>query len=487
MKYLDPKPDYFVRRNLKPTAGVWSLWGLGVGAVISGNFFGWNFGLGAGGFGGMAGAVVLLAFMYFFLIRTMSELAAAMPHAGGAYGWCRAGLGPVGGVIAGFADNLKYVLIPAVIIFTLTNYLDPVADDWLGISLPNPVWWAILYLVFTGINIASARLAFVVAIILSLLSLTILAVFWAGALAHLDFSEWALNLDINGEELFDGAGPLFPFGIAGIGAAIPFAIWFFLGIEQIPLAGEETVAPEQTIPRALKITFATLVVAAVLTLILVAGMEPGAAIIGVSNEPLFAGFEIIFEYGISYAMLAFFGTIGLVVSFHAMLFACGRNIFALSRAGYLPKFLSLTFGRTKTPVLALIAGSALGFLACVAIEFSAALFGGLPVGTILLNMAVFGAVIGYIMQSLAYLKLRQMGLGQLTKTSSGKAGALVALGLALLTLLFLWLNEDYRPGLIGCVIWIGAGLLHFGIHARYRLVKSPEEEFALMVRENSKS
>ncbi len=487
MKYLDPKPEYFARRNLRRTAGVWSLWGLGVGAVISGNFFGWNFGLGVGGFGGMAGAVLLLALMYFFLIRTMSELTTAMPFAGGAYGWCRAGLGPIGGVVAGFADNLKYVLIPAVIVFTLTNYLDPVADDWLGISLPNPAWWAILYLVFTGINIASARLAFLVAISLSLLSLAILSVFWIGALAHLDFSQWALNLDINGEELFDGGGPLFPFGLAGIGAAIPFAIWFFLGIEQIPLAGEETVLPEQTMPRALKLTFATLVMAAVLTLILVAGMEPGAAIIGLSNEPLFAGFEIIFSYGISYTMLAFFGTIGLVVSFHAILFACGRNIFALSRAGYLPKFLSLTFGQTKTPVLALIAGSVLGFLACVAIEFSAALFGGLPVGTILLNMAVFGAVIGYIMQLMAYLKLRQMGMDQLSKMPRGKAGAFVALGLAMLTLQFLWLNEDYRPGLIGCVIWIGAGLVYFAAYARYRLVKSPEEEFALKVRDKSES
>ena len=53
--YREAGADYFEQRKLRRHAGVWSLWALGVGAVISGDFYGWNFGLDVGGFGGVAG------------------------------------------------------------------------------------------------------------------------------------------------------------------------------------------------------------------------------------------------------------------------------------------------------------------------------------------------------------------------------------------------------------------------------------------------
>lgn len=479
VKYTDPGGQYFARRQLVRSGGILSLWGLGVGAVISGNFFGWNFGLGAGGFGGMAVATLLLAIMYLCLTRSIAEMAAAMPHVGGPYSWCRAGLGPVGGLIAGLADNLKYVLVPAAIVYTITDYLDPVADQWLDLSLPNPVWWAILFFVFTGINIAGARIAFWIAIVFSIVAIAILAVFWVGAIQQFDFSQWALNIDANGEEMFDGDGPWFPFGLAGIGTAIPFAIWFFLGIEQVPLAAEESLEPARRIPRAMTVTFATLFVAALLTLLLAAAIEPGAAITGSSNEPLFAGFESIFDFRISYAALALMAVIGLLASFHAMIYASGRNIFALSRAGYFPKWMSLTLKGSRTPIFSLITGSGLGFLACACIEFSGLLFGSLPVGMTLLNMAVFGAIISYSLQMLAYLRLKRITFARPFLSPFGRSGAVAALVLGLVTFCLLWLNQDYRPGLIGCVLWIGVGLLYFALYSRHRLVKSPEEEFAL--------
>ncbi len=483
VKYTDPGRRYFARRELARSAGGFSLWGLGIAAVISGNFFGWNFGLNAGGFGGMAGATLLLAILYFCLTRSIAEMAAAMPHAGGPYGWCRAGLGPVGGLVAGLADNLKYLLVPAAIVYTITDYLDPVADQWLGLSLPNPAWWAILFVVFTAINIAGARLAFWIAILLSLLALAALATFWGGALQQFDFSLWALNIDANGEELFDGGGPWLPFGVAGIGAAIPFAIWFFLGVEQVPLASEETRDPARTVPRALFAMFVTLLIAALLTLVLVAGIEPGAAITGLSNEPLFAGFESIFNFSISYGVLALIAAVGLAASLHAMLFAAGRNIFALSRAGYFPRWMSLTLKGARTPVFALVTASVLGLLATAAIEFSGMLFGGLPVGATLLNMAVFGAIISYCLQMFAYLRLKRVDFDRPYLSPLGRGGAALALVLGLVTFVFLWLNQDYRPGLFGVVLWVGAGLLYFALYSRNRLVKSPEEDFALSLRD----
>ena len=66
--YQEVGEEYFKKRGLRRHAGVWSLWALGVGAVISGEFYGWNFGLGTGGFGGLAIAGVLMAIMYYGLV-----------------------------------------------------------------------------------------------------------------------------------------------------------------------------------------------------------------------------------------------------------------------------------------------------------------------------------------------------------------------------------------------------------------------------------
>ncbi len=61
----------------------------------------------------------------------------------------------------------------------------------------------------------------------------------------IDFSRWALNIGAEtARELPDGNGPFLPFGSWGALAALPFAVWLFLAIEQLPLAAEESVDPK---------------------------------------------------------------------------------------------------------------------------------------------------------------------------------------------------------------------------------------------------
>ena len=108
--------DYFARRGLRRYAGVFSLWALGVGAVISGHYSGWNLGLLAGGWGGYALAALAIAAMYLGLVFCIAEMAAALPHTGGAYSFARASMGPWGGFITGLCENVEYVLTPAVVV-----------------------------------------------------------------------------------------------------------------------------------------------------------------------------------------------------------------------------------------------------------------------------------------------------------------------------------------------------------------------------------
>ena len=99
--YQEVGEEYFEERGLRRHAGVWSLWALGVAAVISGDFFGWNLGLLSGGFGGLAIATVFITIMYICLCYSIAEMSPALPHTGGAYSFGRSAMGPWGGFITG--------------------------------------------------------------------------------------------------------------------------------------------------------------------------------------------------------------------------------------------------------------------------------------------------------------------------------------------------------------------------------------------------
>ncbi len=474
VQYQQEDASYFEKRSLRRYARAWSLWALGVGAVISGDFFGWNFGLSAGGFGGLALATIVIAVMYVGLCYSLAEMSPALPHTGGAYSFGRTAFGPWGGFITGLAENMEYVLTPAVIVVGIGGYLGAICNNLFGLDLPAPVWWAVAYALFVGLNIIGVETTFKFTVFITFLALGILVVFWIGAIPH--FS-WAHALNI---EPAAGNSRWLPFGWSGIAHALPFAIWFYLAIEQLPLAAEESHDPERDMPRGLLWGILTLIVASVLTLILNAGIAPGAAVVGTSDEPLFLAFQTIFGDGVGASLLALIAVAGLIASFHTIIYAYGRNIYSLSRAGYFPQWLSVTHRTRQTPHLALITGALLGYLVALVIEYGEAWFGNLPVGAVLLNMAVFGAVIAYIMQMAAFVQLRKKfpHINRPYRSPLGNSGAVIAGLISVLTLVSLFLNPDYRVGVIGCAVWFGAGLLYFALKGRHHLVYSPEEAFA---------
>ena len=245
----------------------------------------------------------------------------------------------------------------------------------------------------------------------------------------------------------------------------------------MPLCAEESHDFVRDLPRAMLLALGTLVVFAFVTVVLNAGIAPGAAAVGRSDEPLFLGFRTIFGDGARARLLALVGCAGLIASFHAIMYAYGRQIYSLSRAGYFPVWLSVTHPRYRTPHRALIAGSALGYAAALAIHLAGQKS---VVGAVLLNMAVFGAVIAYVLQMVSFIRLRMRfsNIARPWRSPAGVAGAVVAGAIALITLAALFINRDYRPGVAGAAIWFLAGILWFALVGRKRLVLAPEERFA---------
>ena len=79
VSYHVPEKDYFEKRELKRHAGVFALWALGVGAVISGDFSGWNLGFAVGGWGGLFLATIVIAIMYLGLTYSIAEMKFGTP------------------------------------------------------------------------------------------------------------------------------------------------------------------------------------------------------------------------------------------------------------------------------------------------------------------------------------------------------------------------------------------------------------------------
>lgn len=488
LPYQTVTPDYFARRGLRRYAGVFSLWALGVGAVISGHYSGWNLGLLAGGWGGYALAACLIAIMYLGLVFCIAEMASALPHTGGAYSFARASMGPWGGFVTGLCENVEYVLTPAVIVSFLATYLAAVFETppaWL------PAYWLAGYAVFVALNVRGVELSFKVTVVVTLASLACLAVFWISALPIAEFGRYALNIGAGPDgkpvELAEGGGPLLPFGLHGALAALPFAVWLFLAIEQLPLAAEESVEPSRDIPRGIVAGLLTLFVSAGLIVWLNPSVAPGSFRLGSSGEPLLDGFRATFGGGLA-KVLALVACIGLVTSFHTILFAKGRQIYSLSRAGYFPRGLSITHPRHKTPYVALLAGSAVALTIMFALWFGmGAERGAATIQGMLLNMAVAGAMLSYLLQAVSFLVLRARlpGLARPYRSPMGVSGAVVTIVIATVTLIYQLLDPIFAAGVLGVGAWFAVGLAWFALVGRHRLVLSPEEAFALKARETA--
>jgi ethanolamine permease len=479
VRYVDVDKGYFEKRTLRRYAGVWSLWALGVGAVISGHYSGWNLGLAIAGWGGLLIATLLIMVMYLGLTYSIAEMSPALPHTGGAYSFARTSLGPWAGFVTGLAENVEYVLTPAVIVFFIGSYMTGIFETSPGFQ---PIWWIAFYLLFLWLNIVGVELSFRVTLIVTLAALAVLVIFWISAFPVMDFNRWALNIGPDGAELPEGNGPFLPFGITGALAAMPFAVWLFLAIEQLPLAAEESHDPKRDMPKGILAGMFTLILSAFMILWLnpsVAGV--GSFALGTSGEPLLDGFRAIFGTDIA-KILALVAVIGLIASFHTIIFAKGRQIYSLSRAGYFPRSLSITHGTRKTPHVAMITGAVVALLVMMAVWFGVgAERGSAIIGGTLLNMAVFGAMFSYIMQALSFIFLRKRfpTIERPFRSPLGLPGAWLTVIIAAVTICFQLSDPIYRAGVIAVAVWFVIGILYFLLSARHRMVLSPEEQFAM--------
>jgi len=379
MSQAQPQPA-----QLKRTLGPFMLWGLGVGYVISGMYFGWNLGLEKGGTLGLAIATFFITIMYITFTFGYTELACAIPKAGGAFDYATRALGKRWGFIGGMAQNVEFIFAPPAIAFAIGAYFH--------IFLPSVPVLAIAifaYVLFTALNIYGVKAAATFELVITVLAVGELLIFAGATLPSFDFDNLKLNA--------------YPNGLSGVFAAIPFAIWFFLAIEGVANVAEETINPQRNVLIGFGSAIATLVVLCILTFasaVGVAGWEavvfplPGAA---PSDSPLpLALGKVVGDNHFLFHLLITVGLFGLVASFHGIILAAGRSTFEFGRVGYIPAALGKVHRRFKTPAAALLVNMGIGIVALLTGKTGE-----------IITISVFGALTLYVISMISLFVLRK--------------------------------------------------------------------------------
>jgi ethanolamine permease len=370
--------------HLSRSLGPVMLWGLGVGYVISGMYFGWNLGLAEGGTYGLAIATFFSIILYITFTFSYTELACAIPKAGGVFDYATKALGKELGFIAGVAQIIEFVFAPPAIAAAIGAYFHIFFPQLTVISIAITS-----YLIFTALNIYGVKAAATFELIITIFAVCELLLFAGVAFGHFKIG----NLQHNA----------FPNGWKGVWASIPFAIWFFLGLEGVANVAEETINPQRNVLRGFGSALLTLIVLCVLVFISSIGVGGWEAIVypaplaPPSDSPLpLALSKITGSSGLLYHLLISIGLMGLVASFHGIILASGRATFEFGRVKYIPKIFGQVHSKFNTPSSALLINMLLGILALLSGK----------TGDII-TLSVFGALTLYIIAMISMLALRK--------------------------------------------------------------------------------
>ncbi|WP_201986706.1 ethanolamine permease [Hymenobacter rubidus] len=362
--------------SLKKTLTPLHLWAIAVGLVISGEYFGWNYGWAVAGPVGFLVATLVVTVLYVAFVFSFTELTTAIPQAGGPFAYAHRAFGPIGGFVAGYATLVEFLFAPPAIAFALGSYvhfLYPVV----------PVLYTALgcYVIFTLINLLGIKESANFSLVVTLLAVAELLLFMGLVAPRFRIDNFL-------------AHPV-PVSAPGVFAALPFAIWFYLAIEGVAMVAEEVAEPRRTIPKGYAYGLLTLVALALGVMVLSGGVGDWRRLSRL-DYPLPEALVMVLGKGSRWtSFFASIGLFGLVASFHGTIIGYSRQVFALARAGYLPAFLARLNGR-QTPHWALVAGGAVGVLA---------LLTGTTDQVIILS--VLGALVMYVTSLLSLFALRR--------------------------------------------------------------------------------
>jgi ethanolamine permease len=361
---------------LQKTLGPVHIWGLAVGLVISGEYFGWSLGWGEAGPLGFLVSTLIVVVLYTTLVFSLTELTTAIPDAGGPFAYASRALGPWVGFLAAAATVVEFVFAPPAIAFALGGYLSVLFD-----FIPQQVSAVLVLCAFGVINLSGVHQSAKFELVVTVLAIMELVLFIVMVAPY-------FNLDNFLTDAWMG-------GVGGIFAALPYAIWFFLAIEGVAMTAEEVRDPKRTIPLGYISGIITLVVLA-LGVMLAAGGAGDWKALSSLDYPIPKAMQM--TLGEAHPLVKVFaavGVFGLVASLNGIVLGASRQLFAVGRAGALPAVLART-NRAGAPWVAVIVCTVIGVIGILSGRTGD-----------LITMSALGAVVMYMLCMISLLVLRK--------------------------------------------------------------------------------
>ncbi len=384
---LPEEIEYIREHALNKPLGVIHIWALGVGVVITGEYFGWNFGLPVGGPVGVLIASLIVCVLYLAWVLALSELSVAMPFAGGPLAYGRRAVGKWFGFLMGWSMFLECLFATIGTGLAAGGYIafliNPNHPDR-NVTTACAIACA---LVFFAIQYAGVKQQAVIMLWLTYAAIAALVWFWFGTAP-------GVSLD----RVF--TQPLLPSGWSGVLGAVPYALWWLVIIETVALASEEAHEPHISIPRGLVLAQITLVALVLLTWFFASAAAPYAET-GAVDYPLPLVFKKVWGTGWFLTAFSAVAVAGMIVSYNGMIYATSRQSFSLGRAGYLPKSLGKVHPTRRTPHVSLAVWTAVTILFIVFGHFYE------KATAVAILISTLTAVIWYVLAMLCLIVLRR--------------------------------------------------------------------------------
>ncbi|MFC4799067.1 APC family permease [Neobacillus sp. GCM10023253] len=316
--------------------GYWSIWALGVGAVIGdGIFLLMGQGIATAGPGAIL-AYGVAGLSQLFLMIALGELAVGMPTAGAMSTWVERFMGKWWGFLSGFTFALGWVIAGGSVGLALGKI-----TMWFFPQLKGDLWpmfFAIFFItLFAVLNILGTEIAARTQLILVVIMTLVMALFSIIGIKDMNFENFS---------------PFLPHGMDGFWSAIPLGTYAYLGAVTLATAGGEVKNPKD-LPKALiwsSLTFLILYSAAQVVL---QGLIPWDQIT-MDSSPFTEAAGMVFGVAGAYIMNMTAWIAAATCILMGTLYASSRIFYAQAKSGFLPSFFAYVHPKTGTPVYGII-------------------------------------------------------------------------------------------------------------------------------------
>ncbi|EWH22911.1 MULTISPECIES: APC family permease [Bacillus] len=423
------------KQQMKKTMSQTDVLFLAIGAML-----GWGWVVLSGdwistaGFLGSTIAFIIGGILVILIGLTYAELSSAIPETGGGLIFVYRAFGRKTAFVAAWGVLFGYVSVitfEAVALPTVIDYVLPVEHQGFLWSLSG--WdvyatWVLIgsggAVVLTALNYFGVKPA---AIFQSVFTIAIIAtgfLLLGGAL-------------VNGD--VEHVQPLFKDGFSGMMSVLVMIPFLFVGFDVIPQVAAEINAPKKIIG---KILIISIVSAVVFYLLIVFGVTMGLSESELATTSLATADAMVNLLGnqLFGTVLVLGGVAGIITSWNAFIIGASRILFAMSEKGMVPKWFGFIHPKYKTPTNAILFLGALAFFAPLL---------GRPALVWIVNAGGTGIIVGYLIVSIAFMKLRKTepDLHRPYKINKWKTTGISAILLSVIFLAF------YLPGMPAALTW----------------------------------